>query len=52
MLALKITLVSSWSTEGQMFISSHYYSAVLLGYGPWVSGGAALLALSRHVAND
>lgn len=51
-LAVKMTLVGSWGTEGRVFISSYYYSAVLLGYAPWAGGGMALLALSRHATED
>jgi hypothetical protein len=51
-LAVKLTLVGSWGTEGRVFISGYYYSAVLLGYAPWAGGGMALLALSRHATND
>jgi hypothetical protein len=51
-LAVKMTLVNSWGTEGRVFISSYYYSVVLLGYAPWAGAGLALLALSRHATND
>jgi hypothetical protein len=51
-LAVKMALVGSWGTEGRVFISSYYYSTVLLGYAPWAGGGIALLALSRHATND
>ena len=51
-LAVKMTLVGSWGTEGRVFISSYYYSVVLLGYAPWAGGGITLLALSRHATND
>jgi hypothetical protein len=51
-LAVKMTLVGSWGTEGRVFVSSYYYSAVLLGYAPWAGGGITLLALSRHTTND
>ena len=51
-LAVKMTLVGSWGTEGRLFISSYYYSAVLLGYAPWAGGGILLLALSRHATDD
>jgi hypothetical protein len=49
--AVKMTLVGSWSSEGRVFVAGYYYYNVLLAYTPWAAGGITLLALSRHV-ND
>jgi hypothetical protein len=50
--AVRMALMSSWESEGSVFVSGDYYYNVLLGYVPWAGGGMTLLALSRHVSAE
>ena len=47
--ALRFTLLGSWATEGQVFLSAGYYRGIVLDYAPWLMGGAVLLGVRRHL---
>jgi len=48
-IATRLAVARSWSTEGLMFLSGYYYYLLMLAIVPWLLGGAVLLAWSRHV---
>jgi hypothetical protein len=47
--AALITLGGQWDVDGQVYLSADYYRRLFSGYAPWLLGGAAGLAGSRHV---
>ena len=49
---IKITLVGSWRSEGQIFVAGYYYINMLLNYLPWVAAGVAVHLWSRRAARD
>lgn len=47
--ALRFTLLGSWSTEGQAFLSPGYYGGLAMGYVPWLIGGGVVLGVRGHL---
>jgi hypothetical protein len=47
--AVRFTLLGSWATEGQVFLSAGYYRGIVIDYAPWLMAGAALLGARKHV---
>ena len=47
--AIRFTLLGSWATEGQAFLSAGYYRGIIASYAPWLMAGAALMAARRHL---
>jgi hypothetical protein len=47
--AVRFTALGSWSTDGLAFLSAGYYRALILGYAPWLAGGAVVLGVRRHL---
>jgi hypothetical protein len=49
---MRITMLGSWATEGQVFQSAGYYRGLTLGYVPWLIGGGVLLGVSGHLSDE
>lgn len=47
--AVRFTLLGSWVTGGQVFLSAGYYHGIVIDYAPWLMAGAALLGARKHV---
>jgi hypothetical protein len=47
--AIRFTLLGSWATEGQVFLSAGYYRGIIIDYVPWVMAGATLMGVRRHL---
>jgi hypothetical protein len=48
--AALFTAADRWDVDGLVFLSADYYRRLFVGYVPWLLGGAAALAASRHVS--
>jgi len=46
--ALAITLGGDWSMDGRVFVSSYFYSNLVIDYAPWAMAGVTLYAIARH----
>lgn len=46
--AVLFTVAGRWDVDGQVFLASGYYQALVAGYAPWLLGGMAAIALGRH----
>ena len=46
--AMLFTVAGRWDVDGQIFFAADHYRLVLIGYAPWLIGGAATIAASRH----
>lgn len=47
--AALFTAAGRWDVDGQVFLAADYYRNLLVGYAPWLLGGSAAVAVSRHV---
>ena len=47
--ALRFTLLGSWGSEGQVFLSPGYYRGLTLDYVPWLMGGGVVWGVKRHL---
>ena len=47
--ATVFTVAGRWDIDGQIYLAPDYYRRLLAGYVPWLIGGAATVAASRHV---
>jgi hypothetical protein len=47
--AIRFTLLGSWATEGQVFLSAGYYRGIIIDYAPWLMAGATLMGVRRHL---
>ena len=47
--ATVFTVAGRWDIDGRLFISPEYYRRLLVAYVPWLAGGVAAIAMSRHV---
>ena len=50
--AVKIMVVGSWSTEGQIFGAGYYYRNLVIANLPWLIGGLVLIMASRWFNNE
>jgi hypothetical protein len=48
-MAIKVSLVHSWATEGTVFWASYYYRNVFVMYAPWFLVGGGMIALRRLI---
>jgi hypothetical protein len=46
--AVLFTLAGRWDVDGRAYLAADYYRRLLTGYVPWLFGGAATVAASRH----
>jgi len=46
--ALMITLGGDWSIDGRVFVSSYFYSNLLIDYAPWAMAGVTVFGIARH----
>ncbi len=47
--AIVFTAARRWDIDGRVFLEPSYYRVLLAAYTPWLLGGAAAIAMSRHV---
>ncbi len=47
--AIRFTLLGSWATEGQVFLSAGYYRGIIIDYAPWLMAGATLMGVRKHL---
>jgi hypothetical protein len=47
--AVLFTVAGRWDVDGRAYLAADYYRRLLTSYLPWLLGGAATLAASRHV---
>ncbi len=47
--AILFTLAGRWDIDGRVFLEPGYYRALLVAYVPWLLGGTAVMAASRHI---
>ena len=50
--AVLFTVAGRWDVDGRAYLAADYYRRLLTSYLPWLLGGAATLAASRHVRGD
>jgi hypothetical protein len=50
-MAVKVSLVQSWATEGTVFLASNYYRNVVWSYVPWWVMGGGLIAVRRLIGD-
>jgi hypothetical protein len=48
-IAVKITLVGSWHTEGTVFVAANYSLNLMSAFGPSLVGGMVVLVASRRI---
>ena len=47
--ATVFTVAGRWDIDGQIYLAPDYYRRLFTGYVPWLAGGVATIAMSRHV---
>ncbi|HXG89790.1 MAG TPA: hypothetical protein VNJ02_15780 [Vicinamibacterales bacterium] len=48
-LALRVTVSGTWASQGEIFLSGHYYSEIIISLAPWLLAGGVLVLTARHV---